>query len=673
MFRINYLLIEVVTEQGLFGNRIAFSPDLNIIHGDNSSGKSTCINAILYGLGLEELVGGKKEKTMKPVLRDELEYQKKIYKVLESNVYLEIENSNEEIVTVRRSVKSDNRDANLVTVYFGPKLSAPDGYYKSQDMYVHSSGSSTNALGFHSFLEKFLGWNLPFVPAYKGEDRKLYLQTLFPAFVIEQVRGWSDFLATVPTYYGIKNVTKRAIEFLLDLDVIQNEKERLRIASQKQSISTAWSNLIQNIERLGDRTNVEISGLPRKPEILTHDQLNGLLFVQDKNGSISLQEYKDRLVAELTVLSMEETPRAGEEINENRKRLEEFMDQLNSYEFEYRDLKHTQKLEQDNLRSLQQQLSIIEEDLVKNKDVQKIMKLGSDMELMLSKDICPTCHQHIKESLLPQSINQEPMNIGENIKFLEGQKRMVGLAIAVSKDLITRYESRIDFIKKEINDLRTVIRSLKREMVSDDRLPSQAQIERRIKLQHEVNFLEQIEKEFDDLINDIKQLSSRWKEVLADESKLPEEYFSEADQLKLKKLEEYFRQYVTKFGYKSKPTDKIEISEDKYFPTVNGFDMKFDASASDHIRAIWAYTLALYSVSNDFGGNHPNLIVFDEPGQHQIDFNHLKEFLETLHQTKGRHQFIVATSFPKKDFGNVIRNIDFNYIPFEEKSILPAD
>ena len=39
--------------------------------------------------------------------------------------------------------------------------------------------------------------------------------------------------------------------------------------------------------------------------------------------------------------------------------------------------------------------------------------------------------------------------------------------------------------------------------------------------------------------------------------------------------------------------------------------MKFDSSASDNIRAIWSYTLALLQTSKKQIGNHPGVLIFD--------------------------------------------------------------
>ncbi|PHM79423.1 hypothetical protein CHH38_19270, partial [Acinetobacter nosocomialis] len=55
------LKIKIVTEEGNFGFEETFSKQLTIIRAQNSGGKSTLFNAILYALGCEEILGGKVE------------------------------------------------------------------------------------------------------------------------------------------------------------------------------------------------------------------------------------------------------------------------------------------------------------------------------------------------------------------------------------------------------------------------------------------------------------------------------------------------------------------------------------------------------------------------------------------------------------------------------------
>jgi len=59
---INYVVIEVRTAGGVFSQKIPFVDGLNIVRAENTSGKSTCVNAIIYGLGLEGALGPMKKK-----------------------------------------------------------------------------------------------------------------------------------------------------------------------------------------------------------------------------------------------------------------------------------------------------------------------------------------------------------------------------------------------------------------------------------------------------------------------------------------------------------------------------------------------------------------------------------------------------------------------------------
>ena len=69
---INALKINVMTNKGKFGNTIIFHKGLNIIRANNSSGKSTCLNSILYALGFEILLGKKGTEALTPVLKEQL-------------------------------------------------------------------------------------------------------------------------------------------------------------------------------------------------------------------------------------------------------------------------------------------------------------------------------------------------------------------------------------------------------------------------------------------------------------------------------------------------------------------------------------------------------------------------------------------------------------------------
>ena len=83
---------------------------------DNTCWKSSILEAIYYGLGFEEIVGGKGEKVLTSVYKTYIEHDDKKLAVLESKIYLQISNGNE-VVTLYRVAKMQNRDSKLISVY----------------------------------------------------------------------------------------------------------------------------------------------------------------------------------------------------------------------------------------------------------------------------------------------------------------------------------------------------------------------------------------------------------------------------------------------------------------------------------------------------------------------------------------------------------------------------
>lgn len=86
--------------------------------------------------------------------------------------------------------------------------------------------------------------------------------------------------------------------------------------------------------------------------------------------------------------------------------------------------------------------------------------------------------------------------------------------------------------------------------------------------------------------------------------------------------------------------------------------MKFDSSASDNIRGIWAYTVALLQVSMSKGGNRPGVLIFDEPVQHSIVPNDMKAFLDSIVKMGKRCQVIIGITVKDSDTQKNIDMID---------------
>ena len=106
---------------------------------------------------------------------------------------------------------------------------------------------------------------------------------------------------------------------------------------------------------------------------------------------------------------------------------------------------------------------------------------------------------------------------------------------------------------------------------------------------------------------------------------------------------------------------------------IDKFDMKFDSSASDNIRAIWSYTLALLQTSKQYRGNHPGLIIFDEPTQHSIGADDAKAFFEKIVSLQGQCQIIIGITVNTEEIKSAIENMDdkdYKYIHIRNRAFV---
>lgn len=675
MIKIRAINIVVNTTSGLFGANYSFNSGLNIIRGDNTSGKSSLFQAIIYSLGFEELIGSRNEKTMQSVLKDVVEYPKdREHQVIQSHVELEFENTQGKALTVKRSIIDPVRSPILIDVYLGAVLTSDLSNIPFKPMYIHDKGgASDNIYGFHSYLEKFLNWNLPIVLNKSGQNKKIYLQQIASAFIIEQKVGWSDFLATMP-HYGLSNKEARVIEFLLKLDVYKIKHLKQELNLEKKAIESEWKTLYKEFKRFAAKGGGYLSELDDKPSII-NDTSRISIFLTFEEEQYTILEYIEKQEELLEKQEKTKTGKVSDNIVKNEKQLGKLNQEINAIALSFDKLSEDLAFDKNKLGNYQEQQKSLEEDLRKNKGAQKVKKLGSNLDSFSAKNICPTCEQPVKDSLLPFDISENPMLIEDNIAFIEAQIQMIKVHIANTYSKIQEKE----LIKKKLNimlsEKRKTIRNLKKELTSDERLPSEVEIEHKLNIKKRIKFYSSYLEDFHELTDEVALLSKRYEQLLIDEKNLPDDYFSENDNAKLKKLGKEFRRLVKLFGYRSKSDKYIAISKDNYLPVTqqqfgsgSSYNLKFDSSASDFIRCIWAYTCSLYLTSLKFGGNHPKLLMFDEPKQQDISMDHFRTFLSELSTYKNA-QTILFASFEESDEayaqatkGLAPRDFKLNYI-----------
>ena len=229
--RLRHLRLRAETGRGRFGADIPLDDGLTILRADNSRGKSTSVQSILFALGLERMITVRPSNAVTAAMRDRLIYDadtKRETPVLASWVSLEAQGHDGTVMTFTRWVKHEQFNPGLVRVDRGPGLTAP-GKYQREDFFVGRPGAAMNERGFHRWLADFIGWDMPTLAAGDGRTAQLYMEQVFPLLFVEQRRGWGGIQAQMPAFSGVSDVRRRAIEFLLNLDVGKLETERQRL------------------------------------------------------------------------------------------------------------------------------------------------------------------------------------------------------------------------------------------------------------------------------------------------------------------------------------------------------------------------------------------------------------------------------------------------------------
>lgn len=659
MIKINYLKIEIQTEKGLYGFKTGFKSGLNILSSnDNTKGKSSTLSAIFYALGLEEIIGGKGSKALSQAYKLSLiDENGEEIEVLESRIFLEITNY-KECITLVRYAKSDTIKDWLIRVYRSEFAKCFDKATKVEDFYVNISNSATHERGFHTFLEEFMELNLPIVPSSVG-NRKLYLQLLFSLIFVEQKHGWGGIMSGMPVY-SISDPKKRVVEYTLALNTLKNEIDKKRLETELNSIKLKWEDVQKKLLSIANENNVNLINYPTDLKILTNEELDSICFKKDEKDLSSYIEELQRYIKEnLTTTQMI----TEEHLDKENQQLIETQNLLIK---KYEEIKEKKEQLQQQIivtRKHMSMLETIDTDIINNKDAKKLKDLGSELAIKSLKNICPTCGQEVDDSLLHTDLT---MSIEENLEHLEAQKKLYEFTISGQNQIIEKLKEDINSDEQEINSLRKLERVLKEDLVRVKNEISEVSIYQKFKIESDIEKLQVLNVLLEENKKILSNLSKLYKKYLNDKTKLPSHRLDATDSQKLKLLCKKFKEYLHLFRYNSvNDLSTIEISDYTYLPISNGFDMKFDTSASDEIRAIWAYLLAINEVDNEYHTNFAKLIIFDEPKQQSIVDEDFKCFLNAIIEKFKDKQVIVAATL--KDMGtiNVIKELDcskFNLI-----------
>ena len=673
MLKFNRLRIEINTANGVYGIDETFQNGLNFIASlENTCGKSSILAAIYYCLGFEQIIGGTGgigSKVLTSVFKTAIDDDGNPWEVTESGALLEISNGNE-TRTIYRNIKSENKNNRLITVYYGGFEAIGNLKTLSEDFYVNIQNSATSEKGFHTFLEEFLHMELPLVRTSDGNERKLYLQVVFSSMCIEQKHGWSDILSGIPIF-GIREPKKRVVEYIIGLDTLKNEKEKERLNVVKTQLERDWGQLVLETQRSVYSESCEIHNLPVHPRVLSSNDYERICITVV--GGVSITDESERLRSEYDGLRQLQ-PRVLDNFEALSIELSETQTKMFDFENNLREITINLANINEVIKRLATDLDIINSDIRNNKDAARLQKFGSEAtDGEISAEICPTCKQHINDNLLTADPTSSFMAIDDNIRHLEEQKKMLVFSLSSRENYRGKLQREKEDIEVRLLTLRRLAQTLRSDLhTTTDTEASEAMVLKRVEITDRLERLSKLQNVIAATLDRLKELSNEWKMYLAQKEKLPKHAISDSDSEKIKLLEQKFIANLERYNYSSLSSlDGIEIAEESLLPTIDGFDMKFDSSASDNIRVIWAFTMALLQVSIEKNGNHPRVIIFDEPGQQSIVPEDMKSFIDSAVELGKSCQIITALTLNSNELINIVDGLeaqDYHRISIEGKA-----
>ncbi len=671
MFKINRLRTEIITDKSetiddLYGFDFTFNQGLNIVAGENSKGKTTVNSCIFYGLGLEELLGGHNKKALDKALKDSFiikieskedseEENDVTNQIIWSKVYLEIENNDGDYFSLERVIKGsdgDEKESNIKIYKSRLREISNTGEDDKGVFFVNGQGNNDSPNGFYQWFAEFIGVDLPEVSnsSRTTDHSPLYIQLVFSSLFIEQTKGWSDFFATMP-YFGVTKPKEKVIEFLLKLDEMSNSNKRDVYNRNKNEIIDNWNRSIKAFSFLEKQNNATINSVPQN--ITTDKKDIEKIFSSFQISEEEIITYDDHINAKSEkIFELENKPFAiigsnKDEIllqyEDNKTKYNELKNYISSFENKL----NIEKLQEQNINN---QLMVIEKEIKEHINLIKVFnnnlfKKGNEAK-------CPTCTQPVTQDILSRPDFKIPqLSLEENKSFLVSQKKIIKTTLDSLNETIVEKNTLLQYYKSNLRNLETIIKSLSRDLIADDRALSESEIVKKLQLQQEVKNLEQFKIYIDDLKSDLVELANKYHNII----KKIEGLEKSDDETTLSEFETNYKNLLFEFGYDSNKKYQISINRKdpfKYFPVYKRAkvdtqpqSIRINSSASDFVRNIWAYTLAL----RDTGINHPGLIMFDEPGQHKAKQSSLKALFKKCSEITERQTIIFSSTEKELD------------------------
>lgn len=666
--RLRALRLTAHTEDGEFGRDLMFQDGLVVLRADNSMGKTTAVNSILYALGMEGLFSQKHSVPLTAAMTTQLQAPDgRMLNVAESRVLLEVENHVGQTATLERYAKRQVGDTRTIRVWSGPRVTAPTPGDTYRDFLARVQGSGTGDLAIGRWIEEFVGWDLPTIVMPDGGERRLYPELLLALIFVEQRAGWRGIQGATPTY-GIPDARKRAREYMLGVTVYARQRRRLELNRESDEIKRVWGSVISVADARLGALGVRLVGAARNVDADFGDETP--LGAVDLREGRPLDQERSAVAQTLAEADEADTERNVASVVADEERLRSLEASLQTATLDARQRQRDLARLRSERVHLDGQRERLEEDLKRNEDTRRLQSFGGELWSDDDRD-CPTCHQQLPATLIGAP-DRPTMTVEQNIAYVKQQLQIVDAARARAEHEINVTVQVQAAAQRGISDARAEARSLRDTLVRAQGMPSAADVQRRLIQERRLDDLMAAEIEVGDLREELKAVSARARDNRAALAALPTVQLTDADHATLGALERSFLEQLRLYRPESLPVEDLRISRDSYLPAAGEVDLAFQISASDGIRLIWAYLLGMLETSRTAPTNHLGLVVFDEPRQQSARDESLRMLLRRASATQNSgQQVLFATSEPRDRLEPMLDGLPVQYLPIEGRLLVP--
>ena len=631
-----------------FGRVLDFSSGLNLVVGDNTSGKTTLVECLFYALGMEELIEGKQgnvtldKAVKKQFLYTEQDGNQYEWSVKESFVRIQLSNTNEKTITIKRKIVSADNRIDIMYVWESP-IMADMEYEDCREYYIHKRDdhNQDHKEGFYALLAEFADLPIVHVSGRNTDKTTLYMQTLFTTSYIEQKRGWSDFFANIRSY-NIANPKQKVVEYIMDYKTNDELVNSIRLKAKRKDLESFWETKVTALENYLAYNGLYTDSL--QTEIKKQEKSLDELRLVVRNESIEISTYVDRLKKRIEEL--ENKQKSSQSGNGN----EYYLAVIRKYEQHVEDYKKyciEIVTEADKLDNIREQLKYIDNEVKRYDSLCRVNNIITTLDVK----ICPTCHQHLPSDMTTQSaLTSSQIQDSKNMLMMQ-RSFLMPMMNRLKKALENKEQNKLYLdmqLRKEKEEVKMIASQNNIDLYP---LSTSEQFEL-VDCKTKVATLDEIERNTKEKIEQLNFIRNDYIQICG---KIKEIGNIEENELPTAKMLSAFRTLLRKFNYTSNIIVneiffKDENTTYKYLPVVkhgadNEEEIRSDSSASDFIRSIWAYYLTLLTESK----RHPGFLVMDEPCQHSMKEESLQHLFEYCASITDKQTILFCSSQPKTE------------------------